>query len=122
MVRDIRRPGSRNTWVALGLIAAVIFLAAIVAWQCGGDGDGDSSPTGSVTGSGSPTATPTRPAPTAAAAAPTPTPRPTTYTVQSGDTLSVLAEQWGTTVDAIVAANSLTDPDNLSVGQELKIP
>jgi LysM repeat protein len=44
------------------------------------------------------------------------------HTVQSGDTLFAIAGQYGASVDAIVGANALTNPDYLFVGQELAIP
>lgn len=44
-----------------------------------------------------------------------------TYTVRSGDTLWLLANRYGTTVDAIRKANGLTG-SNLSIGQVLRIP
>jgi FOG: LysM repeat len=44
------------------------------------------------------------------------------YIVQPGDTLSELAIMFGTTVADIMAANGLTDPDSLQVGQPLIIP
>ena len=53
-----------------------------------------------------------RPSPTVAAL----------YTVQSGDNLSDLAERFGTTVEELVAANGLTDPNALQPGQTLIIP
>lgn len=46
----------------------------------------------------------------------------TAYTVQTGDTLFTIARRFNTTVTAIVQANNLTNPDNLSVGQQLIIP
>ncbi len=46
----------------------------------------------------------------------------TTYTVRAGDTLFSIALQFGITSDAIIAANNLTNPDRLSVGQQLIIP
>jgi nucleoid-associated protein YgaU len=44
------------------------------------------------------------------------------YVVQSGDTLNSIARQFNTTVEAIVAANNIQDPDNLLVGTPLTIP
>ena len=43
------------------------------------------------------------------------------YTVRSGDTLWLLANRFGTTVDAIKRLNGLTS-DNLQIGQALRIP
>lgn len=51
-----------------------------------------------------------------------PTGSGTTYTVQPGDTLFAIAQRFGITVQDIVSANSMTNPNNLSVGQELIIP
>lgn len=45
-----------------------------------------------------------------------------TYTIQSGDTLARIASRFNTTVDAIVEANDLTNPNRIDVGQELVIP
>jgi len=44
------------------------------------------------------------------------------YTIQSGDSLSAVAGRFGTTVDAIMKANELTDPNVIFVGQRLIIP
>jgi LysM repeat protein len=61
----------------------------------------------------------------------TPTPGPTqtpvpsgfeSYTVKSGDTLFSIARLYGTTVQAIVDANNLSNPDSLSIGDVLLIP
>ena len=41
------------------------------------------------------------------------------YVVQRGDTLSELALQWGTTVEALAAANGIADPDLIYIGQTL---
>lgn len=49
-------------------------------------------------------------------------PTPTIYLVRSGDTLGTIAEQFGVSLEAILAANGLTDPNLLSVGQALIIP
>jgi LysM repeat protein len=52
---------------------------------------------------------------------PTPTPAGL-YVVQPGDTLSGLAEDFGTTVEELMAANGLTDANALQAGQTLLIP
>ena len=51
-----------------------------------------------------------------------PTSEPVTYVVQPGDTLSGIAELFGVSVDDIVRANNIADPNSLQVGQELVIP
>lgn len=43
------------------------------------------------------------------------------YTVKSGDTLSTIAEDYGTTADAIAKLNNIKNPDLISVGQVLNI-
>jgi LysM repeat protein len=75
-------------------------------------------PTPSITPS--PTAEPTPP-PTPTAPPPTPAP-PVTYTVQAGDTLVAIAQRFGTTVEALLAANDIDDPGQLRIGQVLVIP
>ncbi len=44
------------------------------------------------------------------------------YAVQSGDTLSAIAERFGVTIQQIIDANRLQNPDLLLPGQELIIP
>ena len=44
------------------------------------------------------------------------------YKVRSGDTLSAIAKRENTTVDALVKANKIKDPDRINVGQVLRIP
>jgi murein DD-endopeptidase MepM/ murein hydrolase activator NlpD len=44
------------------------------------------------------------------------------YVVQSGDTLSKIAQRHGTTVRALARANHLDDPDRILVGDTLVIP
>ena len=94
----------------------------------------------------SPTPTPTCPPATAVpcncpAATPTPTPKSTPapcncgfkltpmpyawgsdYTVRLGDTMYSIAHRYGTTVNAIMAANGLTNPDRIRSGQTLRMP
>ena len=44
------------------------------------------------------------------------------YTVQRGDTLSQIARRYNTTVDAIVAANRIANPNLIHVGNRFVIP
>lgn len=74
-----------------------------------------------------------RPAPTAAAFRPRPQPAPTpiaednkpdargTYTVRRGDTLLRIALDHGQSYRDLVAWNNLADPDDIKVGQVLKV-
>lgn len=52
----------------------------------------------------------------------TPTPSMTIYIVQRGDTLWEIAKRYNVTIQAIVSANNLADPDNIMIGQQLVIP
>lgn len=45
----------------------------------------------------------------------------TTYTVKSGDCLSLIAERYGTTVDSLVKKNNIENPNLIYVGQKLII-
>ncbi len=61
-------------------------------------------------------------APTPPTPPPTPPPSGQTYTVKSGDTLSKIAKQFGVTVNALVQANNIANPNLIRPGQVLKIP
>lgn len=84
------------------------------------------TPPGGVPGTKTPvpeTPTPFDATPTPVDATPTPEPgAPIEYTVQAGDTLSVIAAEHDTTVDAIVELNPGIDPDFLNVGDVILIP
>jgi LysM repeat protein len=88
-----------------------------------------------------PTYTPVPPAPTYTASTGVNTPRPTrtatavpitpgsqpgaafrTHIVVAGDTLSGIAKEYGTTVEAIMAVNEISDPELIVIGQALSIP
>ncbi len=80
-------------------------------------------PTLTFTATSTSTATPTATSTATATATPTPPPASITYTVQPGDGLLLIAIKFGTTVEAIMAANGITDPEELiMVGHELIIP
>jgi LysM repeat protein len=68
------------------------------------------------------------PTPVEAAAGASPTPRvpptatPVQYVVQPGDTLLAIAQTHDVTVEELIAANEIANPDVLQVGQTLVIP
>ncbi|PIU90117.1 MAG: hypothetical protein COS63_03990, partial [Anaerolineae bacterium CG06_land_8_20_14_3_00_57_67] len=68
---------------------------------------------------GSPILTPT---PDATHFLPTPRSGPETYIVQAGDTLGAISLRYGVSVEALMQANGLYDPNTLAVGQTLQIP
>ena len=108
---------------ALGLaILAVVAVVLVTQASDSLPGFGDesataaASPGATVPALPSPSPTPTR-APT-----PTPTPLPQTYTVQSGDTLQLIAERFNVTVEDLAAKNGILDPNNIFAGQKLELP
>ena len=122
--------------------ASAVF--ALVLAGCFGGGGDDSSETTVATTTAGPTVQTLAPPPTVPAQPPTPTaapapapttaapaPAPTTaapasggltYTVQSGDTLASIADRFNVSVDDIVSANNITNPDIISIGQQFVIP
>lgn len=44
-----------------------------------------------------------------------------TYTVQSGDTLSEIAETYNTTVKKLVSQNKISNPDLIYIGQIIEL-
>jgi LysM repeat protein len=65
------------------------------------------------------TAVPSTPLPTST---PTPTPTPIVHVVQKGDLLIHIASQYDVSMQAIIEANQIINPNSLPVGQELVIP
>ncbi len=49
-------------------------------------------------------------------------PSPGTYVVQRGDTLTGIAQKYGISLDQLMAANKITDPALIQIGQTLTIP
>ncbi len=99
-------------WVWLSLLLVVLSVTA----ACGGSSELSQTPTPTPTTS--PTRTPTP------AASPTTSPActPGVYAIEAGDVLSVLAERFNITLDELMQANDIDDPDLILVGQELAIP
>jgi len=62
------------------------------------------------------------PTPNAPITLPTPRSNTLTYSVNQGDTLKIIAQKYQVSVDQIVAANDLYNPNLIEVGQALLIP
>ena len=84
------------------------------------------SPTPSPTPTKSPTPTPTPTKSATPTKSPTPTPtataKPSSYTVLAGDKLQTIAAKFGVTLQALMAANKITNANLIKVGQKLVIP
>jgi LysM repeat protein/predicted nucleic acid-binding Zn ribbon protein len=52
---------------------------------------------------------------------PTPSPTPFEYAIKSGENLSTIAKRFGTTVEALLAANDIPDATNIQVGTRIVI-
>jgi LysM repeat protein len=75
-----------------------------------------------IPGNGSAAAPAPTSIPVPAAPAPKPAAGGTTYTVQRGDNLSVIATRFGVTVAGLIAANNLSSSGLIFAGQVLNIP
>lgn len=132
--------GSRGPWRTIGGVLLLLLLAAAVGFGASFlvpgfvDVAAPSGAAAATTPAPSATAAPTL-SPSASAGpgrSPTPssssggsaTPRSssTIYVVQKGDILSAIAARFGVTVQAIVAANGLANPNHIEPGQRLIIP
>ncbi len=67
-------------------------------------------------------ATPMPQAPATATPFPTPSPTPRLHTIQSGETLLVVAAQYGVSLEELLLANPEVNPSLVPVGLELVIP
>jgi LasA protease len=130
-----RRPSQR-----LSFLVAALWIAVLACSRSAGPEEdpswrfpGQAAPPQAEV-AGPPTRTPFLP-PTRAPGAPilTPTPddphrlphartEPEQYVVQAGDTLGIIAQRYGVSLEQLTAANELANPNLLEVGQTLTIP
>ncbi len=148
---EARRGGARSLapvgmsprrWLIAGGAAAVGVAAAATAFGGGFNALGQRPAAGGAPTTPTPTQQPTqpatpqpeptgRPSPEPQRSTPEPTsrprnspsaaPQPVTYVVRAGDTLTTIANQFGTSVQAIQQANGLGS-DVINIGQVLVIP
>lgn len=132
----------RRRWPAIPavLLVTTLFTLALSGFRGGGStpaaataspARSAAAPAETVRPSARPSDTPapepssTLPPPASPSVAPTGTPAPEsfrTYRVKSGDTLSAIAAEFGTTSRAIAQLNGITVNSILRIGQVLKIP
>lgn len=131
---------ARRAQIGKMLLALAALLGATLA--CSRPARNDDTTSWIVPGQGAPAAAAASPAtrtpfapPTRVPGAPilTPTPdnphaipaprsEPEQYVVQPGDTLGIIAQRYGVSLEELVGANSLVNPNLLEVGQQLTIP
>jgi LysM repeat protein len=106
----------RPTGIAL-IVLLVLIIGALAFLLFGG---GDDEPHKRVSAAATSSAASTAPlatAPRSATTAP-----PVSYTVMRGDTLTSIGQKFGVTTKAILALNSIPNPDSLTEGETLMIP
>jgi LysM repeat protein len=121
---------ARGLWLPLAAAALVLASAAVagyglsqvVAQLASAPGPRTTLAPATATPSPSPVPTPTASPSQAPSATAAPTASPTIHVVARGEYLALIAERYGVTVEAIIAANDLFDPDHIEVGQKLIIP
>lgn len=118
--------------LGIASLALLALLLVILARFTGSTPTPSPSPTVFAGGSPTPlqtplpTAAPTTPPPTASPTlgSPTPTPAatPIIYIVKRGDSLTAIAERYGTTVQALQDANGIAPGEVIQPGQKITIP
>jgi LysM repeat protein len=105
-------PTSRSSRLLAPLaLAGCILAVALVAMNTLGDDATTQRSASATRESGATTSTSARTAKT----------RRSTYTVKAGDSLSIIAEKTGVSVEELVALNPGVDPQSLRTGQKLKL-
>ncbi len=112
--------------------AVALLLLLFVAPGCSGLLDRGGQATPAVDATPTTVLPPTMPIVTPTAVVPTvqpsgtgaavPAENPATYIVAEGDSLYAIALRFGVDLNALIELNGLSDPNDISVGQELKIP
>ena len=105
-----RRRSAARLLAPLALLLAVAAVLVVVQASMNSDDSGDDGPQQTTTERGATTETTQRPRPV----------RPT-YTVKLNDTLVLISEKTGVSVEEIETLNPDLDPQNLIVGQKIKL-
>jgi LysM repeat protein len=113
-------PPRLRLWLARLAAPAALLLAATVAVLLVRSAldTADARETTTVTTVTRPAATPATPPPAGTTTAPAET---QFYRVRAGDTLETIAEQYGTTVEELLALNPDVDPVELAIGERIRV-
>jgi teichoic acid transport system ATP-binding protein len=119
---DSAAPAQGRSWVAriaaaLALVAAIAAIALIVSGSLGDDESSESS----GNGGGKQARADEEPSSEETATEETGEELPETYEVQSGDSLSTIADEYGISVERLERLNPEVDPAALATGQTLKL-
>lgn len=118
MPRGLRLWLARLAAPAALLLAATVAILAVRSALDSAEQARTTSTTVATTPQPGLTTTTTRPSKKKPAA---PAAEPEFYTVESGDTLATIADQYGTTVEEILLLNPDVDPVELSIGQRIRV-
>ena len=113
----------------LNVVVSAVVVLSILFWWSNRDGNGavatDTAAVATLPGGALPTpiiaAPPSGTIPPTAPAAPA-AGEPVVHTVQAGETLNMISQQYDVSIDDIMAANGLSDPNIINAGQSLTIP
>jgi len=104
-------------WIGGAVVVLVVGFSLLMLALPGGEANFPFEPT--LPGPATPTAV-LFPSPTMFP--PTSTPTPLVHVVKPGETLATIAATYGVSLEALIAANRLSDPNLIYPGQELVIP
>ena len=111
----------------LNVIVSAVVVLSILFWWSNRDGNGAAAgaATATLPGGALPTpmiaAPPSGTIPPTAPAAPA-AGEPVVHTVQAGETLNMISQQYDVSIEDIMAANGMENPNFIAVGQQLTIP
>jgi LysM repeat protein len=108
--------------IRLRMIVILVALAVATTGCFDSGSSSDDRPEDETTESVPASTTPTTVSPVTTSTTDRPVGEPLVYTVQPGDTLAAIAQNFNTTVELLTEVNNIADPNALQVGQELIIP
>lgn len=117
---------AQRVLLLLGLLLPALVLLSACAVTIGGPpptpgpGEPTNTPISQVQFNITPVNSPTTVPPTVVVAQGTP--GTIKYTIKAGDALSVIAQQYGTTVEEIVKVNNIADPNQIKAGDVILVP